>query len=208
MPENNWNNIYSSCKRSLKELPWVRTNIPVWFKEVIDSQWSVPSKTLDVGCGNGYHAQYLSKRGYHVTGIDVSKEIIEYANKNYNNKNLIFKQEDVFSKTLLKDKYNFIYDIGLFHNILPEKRKEYSKQISNLLEKNGKFLLFCFDKREETFKNKNVYLNTKINMTSYPLSKKEIIDNFKEYFKIEKIIEIRYGTLEYKKRFLCKMKKL
>ena len=35
---------------------------------------------LDVGCGTGSHALILSKRGYSVTGIDVSKVMIEKAN--------------------------------------------------------------------------------------------------------------------------------
>jgi len=35
---------------------------------------------LDVGCGTGSHALILSKRGYSVTGIDISKVMIEKAN--------------------------------------------------------------------------------------------------------------------------------
>ena len=32
-------------------------------------------KILDVGCGTGIHAMKLSKRGYAVTGVDLSKNI-------------------------------------------------------------------------------------------------------------------------------------
>jgi cyclopropane fatty-acyl-phospholipid synthase-like methyltransferase len=206
MSKNNWNQIYLSTK-SYKKLPWIRTNIPLWFKEIIDSSWIKPCKTLDLGCGNGYYSNYLSKKGYEVTGIDISKEIIEYANKEYKNKNLKFIKADVFSKELLKDKYEFLLDVGLFHNILPEKRKEYSKRVSDLLENNGKMLVFCFDKREKTFNNKDYYLNTLINITSYPLSKIEIINTFKENFIIQKIKPIRYGTKNYKRRFLCYLEK-
>jgi SAM-dependent methyltransferase len=34
---------------------------------------------LDVPCGSGRHAIYLSKKGYRVTGVDISPESIDYA---------------------------------------------------------------------------------------------------------------------------------
>lgn len=205
--ENIWDETYSN-PRNIKKLPWVRTKIPVWFKEVIDSTWVLPSKTLDLGCGNGYYADYLSKKGFKVTGIDISKEIINLAKESYpENLNLKFKQADVFSDSLLKEKYSFLLDIGLFHNILPERRKDYAKRVSELLESKGKVLLFCFDKREKTFINKKIYLNTLINIYSYPLKRKEIIEVFKPFFIIEKITPLRYGTNNYKRRFLCFLKK-
>jgi 2-polyprenyl-3-methyl-5-hydroxy-6-metoxy-1,4-benzoquinol methylase len=40
------------------------------------------SKILDVGCGTGRHAIELSKRGYHVTGVDISSGMIAEGKKN------------------------------------------------------------------------------------------------------------------------------
>ena len=41
---------------------------------------------LDVGCGTGKHASLIALRGYHVTGIDLSKEMVSIAQlKNYEN---------------------------------------------------------------------------------------------------------------------------
>src|SRR5262249_822723 len=37
------------------------------------------STVLDLGCGTGNHAIPLSKRGYHVTGVDRSPEMLEQA---------------------------------------------------------------------------------------------------------------------------------
>src|SRR5215475_9468554 len=34
---------------------------------------------LDVGCGNGYFARALARRGARVTGIDISPRMIEHA---------------------------------------------------------------------------------------------------------------------------------
>jgi len=202
-----WDKVYSS-KKNLKKLPWLRTVIPDWFEEIINnSNWVKPCLTLDLGCGNGYYAFFLSNKGFKVTGIDISKKIIAVTKKSYTNNNLKFKQLDVFSLHLLENNYDFVYDIGLFHNILPERRKEFVNILSFKLNKNGKFLLFCFDKREQTFNNKSSYLNTLYDMYSYPLSKDEIIEIFSPKFNIEKIIEHRYGTNNYKRRFICLMSK-
>ena len=40
---------------------------------------SIPRKILDVGCGTGGHAISLAKRGYEITGIDVSEIMIDTA---------------------------------------------------------------------------------------------------------------------------------
>ena len=40
------------------------------------------SKILDMGCGTGRHAIELAKRGYHVTGVDISSGMIAEGKKN------------------------------------------------------------------------------------------------------------------------------
>lgn len=37
---------------------------------------------LDAGCGAGRHSEYLSNKGFNVTGVDISKKAIELAKKN------------------------------------------------------------------------------------------------------------------------------
>tara|TARA_R100000935_G_C2813066_1_gene155970 strand:+ start:560 stop:1291 length:732 start_codon:yes stop_codon:yes gene_type:complete len=49
---------------------------------------------LDLACGKGRHAKFLSKQGFDVTGVDLSKESIEYA-KQYENDNLHFAVHDM-----------------------------------------------------------------------------------------------------------------
>lgn len=44
---------------------------------------SGPLNILDVGCGNGYLANYLSEAGHHVVGIDTAEDGIEIARDTY-----------------------------------------------------------------------------------------------------------------------------
>jgi len=53
-------------------------------------------KILDVGCGTGRHAIELSKRGYCVTGIDLSESQLKWAREKAKENNLVidFQQQD------------------------------------------------------------------------------------------------------------------
>jgi SAM-dependent methyltransferase len=47
-----------------------------------------PAKLLDLGCGTGWTSSFLSRRGYDVTGQDISEIAIDHANKNRQTENL------------------------------------------------------------------------------------------------------------------------
>jgi SAM-dependent methyltransferase len=60
-----------------------------YIEEVFKKHAREPVKTvLDLGCGMGSHSLILSKRGYQLTGIDLSKKLIEIAKKKAAEKNL------------------------------------------------------------------------------------------------------------------------
>lgn len=52
------------------------------------------SKMLDIACGKGRHAIYLNKKGFDVTGIDLSEQSIKYA-KQFENHKLHFLVHDM-----------------------------------------------------------------------------------------------------------------
>lgn len=65
------------------------------------------SRILDIACGRGRHAIYLNKKGYDVTGIDLSEQSIKYAQQ-FEQKNLHFYVHD-----MRKLSYINYFDIAL-----------------------------------------------------------------------------------------------
>ena len=51
-------------------------------------------KILDLACGKGRHSIYLNSLGYHVTGVDLSEQSIQYA-KQFENDSLKFELHDM-----------------------------------------------------------------------------------------------------------------
>ena len=103
------------------------------------------NKILDVACGTGIHADMLQKRGFDVTGVDISKEMINEAKKK--NSNIRFIQGDMKAFDL-NEKFGII--ICFFNSILYNKdEKEIKKTFLNFrrhLERGGILIFDTVDK--------------------------------------------------------------
>ena len=94
------------------------------------------AKVLDLACGRGRHAVYLSSLGYDVTGVDLSTNSIQYAKKN--EKELLhFHIHDM--REPLEQKYDAIFNLftsfGYFSD--PNDNAKTLKAIQNSLTETG-----------------------------------------------------------------------
>lgn len=66
------------------------------FMDTLTNYLNVPERgtILDLACGKGRHAVYLNKIGYHVTGVDLSENSIDFAKK-FENHSLHFEVHDM-----------------------------------------------------------------------------------------------------------------
>lgn len=99
------------------------------------------SSLLEIGCGSGRDASFMTKNNFDVTAIDGSKNMIEEAKKIH-----IELSEKLYHKTLPSDlEFNQVFDgiysiATLMHLSRIDLEKTMSK-IYDLLNKNGKFLM-------------------------------------------------------------------
>jgi len=101
-------------------------------------------KILDVGCGTGRHAIELTKRGYSVTGIDLSVSQLARAKEKAAKSNLKidFQQQDARNLTFTKE---FDVAIMLCEGGFPlmetdEMNFEILKSVTKSLKEHGKFI--------------------------------------------------------------------
>ena len=97
-------------------------------------------KILDVGCGSGYSVNYLSERGFDVTGIDFSEEIINLGKERYKDINI-----KVMSDNNIDLPKNY-FDLILFECSLSamENPKKILESCKKFLKKDGIILLSDF----------------------------------------------------------------
>jgi SAM-dependent methyltransferase len=82
------------------------------------------SKMLDMACGRGRHAIYLSKRGFDVTGVDLSKESIRFAS-DFETERLHFYLHDM-RNLLFTNYFDYVFNLftsfGYFERVAENQR--------------------------------------------------------------------------------------
>jgi 2-polyprenyl-3-methyl-5-hydroxy-6-metoxy-1,4-benzoquinol methylase len=194
MKQDDINKVYKEVP--LKKIPWIYETPPAILIELINSGKIKPCKTIDLGCGTGNYAIYLARKGFTVTGIDISPTAITIAKRNADEKKVKcnFLIADVLADlNELKHYYDFAYDWEVLHHIFPEKRQNYIKNVYNLLNPEGIYLSVSFSEKDPCFEGQGKYRKTPMGTVLYFSSENELKELFSPFFNIEilKTIEIR-----------------
>lgn len=106
----------------------------------------IPGKVLEFGCGNGRNAIYMYKQCCEIDAVDISQEAINWAkdNSKKNSSSINFICANVFQLEMPDNKYDFVYDCGLLHHLVPHRRYQYIESVYRTLKHNGHFGIVCF----------------------------------------------------------------
>ena len=139
---------------------------------------------LDVGCGTGENALYLSSLGHEVTAIDTAQEAIDKARRKSLERRLRvnFRLVDALAVPCLGLTFDTVIDSGLFHVFSDEERVEYSNKLGVVLMPGGRYFMLCLSERE-----------TREGLGR--VTKAEITDAFRDGWTINDIQETKFETL-------------
>ncbi len=155
---------------------------------------------LDLGCGTGGHALVLSKRGYQVVGVDISKEMLDIARRKADKYNpfLKFIESDIRSLNI-QEKFDAV--ISMFavmsYQITNEDILDVCRTAENHLAPKGVFLFDCWNgsavlTQKPSVRVKEVKLNDKERIIRFTEPVLNIMTNTIEVrFKVLKICEGR-----------------
>ena len=140
------------------------TNLAEWFEYLNDDcgyeNWSqylilqlkqYPLQTgLDVGCGGGWFTRAFQKAGYAMTGMDISPEMLDFAQRTA-------LKEGVRSEYVLGDivkkkpqkRFDFVTAINDCINYVPKTKLDFAlKNVNAALKKDGVFLFDISSERK------------------------------------------------------------
>jgi len=146
MPKKWFQNWFSSPyyhilyhQRNDEEAEFFIDNLCAFLKPAINF------RLLDIACGRGRHSVYLNKKGYDVTGIDLSNASIKFAQQ-FENENLQFYVHDMrnaFYINYFNIAFNLFTSFGYF-----ETEKDHVKALkafNKSLKKSGILVLDYFN---------------------------------------------------------------
>lgn len=120
------------------------------YIDVLIDYLSPQSSILDVGCGSGYPiASYFIEKGFHVTGIDGSKNLLNIA------KNKCPRMERIYGdiRTVnLNEQYDAIIEWWCLFHLPKNDQLEMIKRFSHWIKKNG---VIEFTTGNEAYEGKN-----------------------------------------------------
>jgi SAM-dependent methyltransferase len=88
---------------------------------------------------------FLATKGFEVDAVDYSEEAIRWAKERADSAsvNVNFIQKSVFD-LVGNGQYDFVYDSGCMHHLLPHRRVQYIEMIRTSLKPGGFFGITCF----------------------------------------------------------------
>lgn len=111
--------------------------------QVVTATPITPCKALDIGCGTGDNAIWLSNQNFTVVGIDAAEIAIERAKAKAADAKVTctFAVLNVLNKDVDGTPFGFVFDRGCFHTMdSAEQRQCFAKQVHDHLGENGLWL--------------------------------------------------------------------
>jgi SAM-dependent methyltransferase len=154
--------------------------------DLVESGRIKPCRAIDLGCGTGRNALFLSGHGFNVTGIDYASSAIEKARHKAMVAGLDadFFVDDLTNLQSVEGTFDFMVDAGVLDVFNPKLRDLYVQNIVPLSHPGSLFFLYGWEWELSWWEQ---LILRRLSLFGAILEPGEIHERFGEYFTIEKI---------------------
>lgn len=141
-----WDRFYEDRKKPIPFfIPGPDENLAVY----VEGGKIPPGRVLDVGCGKARNGLYLAEKGFDVSGVDFSRESLQWAQEEAEKRDLSISLEccSIFDYAWGESSFDLVYDSGCLHHLPPHRRTQYLSLVHNSLKEDGYFSLVCFNEK-------------------------------------------------------------
>ena len=173
-------------------------NQPNKFLDLVYKNFKPQSHFLDLGCGQGQDALFMTKNNFNVTAIEKSEVAVKQIQKiikENNLKNIEVINSNVLDFEIEKDKYDIINCRNILQFLPKDKALNLIKDIQDKIKANGYILLAAFTTDDPSFNNPK---NKNIKSYFEPQEVLKLFSNFRIIYYLENIIldKGHVGSLE------------
>ena len=129
--------------------PWERREVAETWQPILTGQDALkPGRALDIGCGTGRDAVYLTKHGWRVTGVDFAEDALAKARRRAADEGVQVEwvQGDVgrLDQLGLEPGYTLLYDFGCIQGLPEAARHGAVDGLTSLAAPDASLLMFAF----------------------------------------------------------------
>ncbi len=124
-------------------IPWDSGRPDSNLREILETFEISGKRALEIGCGTGDNAIFLSKKGFDVTATEIVKMAIEAAQEKAcrAGARCCFLLENILERDIEGDPYDFVFDRGCFHTFdEPETRRKFAEAVARHMTAGGYWL--------------------------------------------------------------------
>ena len=133
-----WNESYAAG-----DPPWDTGEPDEHLMQFVGAGLIAPGRALDIGCGTGTNAVWLSTQGFTVLGVDVASIAIDRARARAAGRKAAcrFETRDFLHEEVDGAPFDFVFDLGCFH-VFDEAadRARFAARVAALLAPDGRWL--------------------------------------------------------------------
>ncbi len=156
---------------------------------------------LDIGCGDGYGAAYLSKVAKEVIAVDYEEEIVHKAQKKYVIQNVKYLSMDATNLTFDNSTFDIVTSFQVIEHIFEDRISDYLLGIKRVLKDEGEFYCTTLNLKHD-MKSPLTYQKAPAHTKEYTFEEFKTL--LEKYFSSVKIYELH---LTLKHAFYLMLKK-